>query len=117
MEQSPSKQNSSKLFLEIAVKFYERNDISKYSLSNWKLFDSAEDFLEKFSGLGLRYPAKHYVPLLYRLDSDDVICTLNAEEFSNDQKLICVHDYAAPGWEECGEWTSYTAWLSDAGEI
>ncbi len=64
---------------------------------------------ERQVGLRTRYPARTLVPFARRQDNDDVAC------FDVDTgKLVIVHDFAAPGWEQRAEFDDFYGWLRQA---
>jgi hypothetical protein len=61
------------------------------------------------AGLRTRYPARTFVPFARRQDNDDVAC------FDMDSgKVVIVHDFAAPGWEQRAAFDDFYGWLRRA---
>lgn len=99
------------MFSTYVKTFYSDNDLSVPIRCGWEAFSTESGWNEKVSGLNTRYPGRDYIPLLFREDSDDILCVRLPEKLTNDQRLICVHDYADAGWEEAGTWSSYSDWM------
>lgn len=67
----------------------------------------------RFVGLRKRYPNRLLVPFARRFNSDDVACW----EGVDNQKVVVVHDFASPGWEDRGEqYASFWEWYRAAVE-
>lgn len=64
----------------------------------------------RFNGLKQRYSTRKLVPFARRGDNDDVAC-LDATEQSNKPKIIIIHDWASPGYENRGEFDDFLAWV------
>lgn len=79
-------------------------DVVEFSL--WHFFYSRLD--HRFNGLKKRYPSKGFVPFARRRDNDDVACF---DSITGDGRVIIVHDFASPGWEERLILNSFGEWL------
>lgn len=63
-------------------------------------------------GLMERYPTRQLLPFARREDSDDMACW----EAGRPHKVMIVHDYASPGWEQRAELDDFYAWIRLAVE-
>jgi hypothetical protein len=66
---------------------------------------------DRFQGLRKRYPARNLVVLAVRQDNDDVACW-----DIDEGKVVVVHDFATPGFEQRGEFPGFYDWLRQAIE-
>src|SRR3990167_5208695 len=80
-------------------------------LEPWHFFYTQLEF--RFNGLRQRYPEHKLVPFARRGDNDDVACFEAAETF-HDPKVIIIHDWASPGWENRGKFDDFLAWVEFA---
>jgi len=64
------------------------------------------------AGLKERFPARDLFPFALRTDSDDVACW----ERGNLDRVIIVHDFADPGWEQVAVFETFWEWLRSAIE-
>ncbi|HZC05446.1 MAG TPA: hypothetical protein VE338_07370 [Ktedonobacterales bacterium] len=63
----------------------------------------------RLAGVRTRYPARTLVPFARRQDTDDVAC------FDQDTgKVVIIHDFASPGWEQRAEVDDFYGWLRQA---
>ncbi len=71
-----------------------------------------ERLRELHDGLARRYPTKRWVPFARRQDCDDVAC------WSRDgtPRVVVVHDFADPGWEERRNFATFWDWFRQAVE-
>ncbi|MDX2164304.1 MAG: SMI1/KNR4 family protein [Gammaproteobacteria bacterium] len=79
----------------------------------WDFYCSMLD--AHFRGLNKRYPDKVLIPFAQRIDNDDVACFDGAENTGNPRVLI-IHDFTSPGWENRGILNNFTEWLHLAKE-
>ncbi len=77
----------------------------------WWIFDR-KFAREKLEGLKTRYPARDLVPFARNQGNDDVACW----ESVHPSKVIIIHDYADPGWEERKTFESFSDWFRSAIE-
>lgn len=75
-------------------------------LTPWHFFYSRLD--HRFKGLQDRYPSKGLVPFARRQDNDDVACF---DSMACDGRVLIIHDFASPGWEERLSLKSFDEWL------
>lgn len=67
---------------------------------------------DRFSGLQQRYKDRKLVPFAQRQDNDDVAC------FDVDRgKVVIVHDFASPGYEQRADFADFYAWLRRRSRI
>jgi len=80
-------------------------------ITPWHILEAAHA-LEQHRGLTQRYPTRDLFPFARRQDNDDVAC------WSRDsgEKVLIVHDFAAPGYENEGEFEDVWAWFRSAIE-
>ncbi len=76
------------------------------NLEPWHFFYSKLDY--RFLGLKERYPSKELVPFARRQDNDDIACF---DAKTNDGRVLIIHDFASPGWEERLSLDNFEAWL------
>ncbi len=81
----------------------------------WDFFSSKDELDFSFKGLNDRYPERVLVPFARRTDNDDFAC-FDGSDFSGDPKVIIIHDWASPGWENHGEFDNFLEWLEFAKE-
>jgi hypothetical protein len=66
---------------------------------------------DRHRGLKSRYPDRHLVPFAVRQDRDDVAC------FDVDSnKVVIIHDFTDPGWENRASLGGFNEWLRQAIE-
>ncbi len=80
-------------------------------LEPW-FFLGGKPLRDTMSGLATRYPERQLVPFAGRQDNDDVACW----EVDADGKVVIIHDFASPGWEQRGEFAGFYDWLRRAVE-
>lgn len=78
------------------------------NLEPWHVLDGVE-LEDRAIGLASRYPERTLVPFARRQDNDDVACWE-----SGGRKVVIIHDFASPGWEQQGEFGDFHAWLRQA---
>jgi hypothetical protein len=67
--------------------------------------------LDRLNGIRERYPGRSLVPFAVRQDRDDVAC------FDVDSgRVVIIHDFAKPGWEQRSEFDDFNGWLRHAIE-
>ncbi len=83
-------------------------DLELLNLEPWWILQG-DSLRERLAGLRSRYPARTLVPFARRQDNDDVAC------FDLDtRKVVIVHDFASPGWEQRTEFDDFYGWLRQA---
>lgn len=66
----------------------------------------------RFKGLKERYPERSLIPFARREDNDDVACW----EKNGLSKIVIIHDFASPGYENKEEFDCFWNWLRSALE-
>lgn len=69
----------------------------------------------RFYWINKRYPERTLVPFARRYDNDDVAC-FDGTDTSGDPRVIIIHDWASPGWENRVEFNNFLEWLECARE-
>ncbi|WP_198415893.1 hypothetical protein [Cryobacterium algoricola] len=82
------------------------------NLEPWHLLDGAR-LRERNRGVARRFPDRELVPFAVRQDNDDVACWDLAR---GGDRVVVIHDFASPGWEDRGEYPDFYAWLRQAIE-
>lgn len=80
-------------------------------LDPWWIFDR-RFALEKLDGLKTRYPSRNLVPFARNQSNDDVACW----ERGALPKVVVIHDYADPGWEQRATFDTFWDWFRSAVE-
>ncbi len=80
-------------------------------LEPWRVVEG-EELAALHDGLGKRYPTRTLVPFARRIDNDDVACW----DIDRSGRVVIVHDFASPGWEQQDEFDDFYAWLRQAVE-
>lgn len=65
-----------------------------------------------YEDLKRRYPSRILIPFAARIDNDDVACWSPDEV----QRVLIIHDFASPGWEQRQKYDSLYDWLRSAIE-
>lgn len=78
------------------------------NLEPWHFFYSRLGY--RFEGLKERYPSKSLVPFARRGDNDDVAC-FDATDKSDNPRVLIIHDFASPDWEDRGVCDDFVAWV------
>jgi hypothetical protein len=81
-------------------------------LEPWHVLEGAA-LRERKDGLSERFPARELVPFASRQDNDDVACW---DLVHGGDRVVVIHDFAAPGWENRDEYPDFYAWLRQAVE-
>jgi hypothetical protein len=79
------------------------------SFAPWWIFDR-KYAQEKMAGLKSRYPTLDLVPFARNQGNDDVACW----ERGDPSKVVIIHDYADPGWEQRATFDSFWDWFRSA---
>lgn len=77
----------------------------------WKIL-AGPYVLSRMSGLRERFPGRELVPFALRLDCDDVACW----ERGSLPKVVIIHDFASPGWEQTALFETSWDWFRSAIE-
>lgn len=80
-------------------------------ITPWHVLD-AESAVTRWRGLAVRYPARQLFPFAYRQDNDDVACWSEGL----GERVLVIHDFAGPGWEDEGSYDDVWSWFRDAVE-
>lgn len=75
----------------------------------WYLYDK-EDVLFRNEGLKQRYPHRQLFCFARTDDSDDIACW----EENKPGKVVIIHDFASPGWEQRQIFDSFEDWYQFA---
>lgn len=73
----------------------------------WYLMDR-EQLLVRFKGMQKRYPTRSLFPFARDDQSDDVACW----EKNKPGKIVLIHDFASPGYENKNEFESFEEWYN-----
>jgi hypothetical protein len=71
----------------------------------WYLMDK-EQLLIRFKGIQKRYPTRSLFPFARDDQSDDVACW----EKDKPGRVVLIHDFASPGYENKKEFESFEEW-------
>lgn len=77
----------------------------------WKILDGPFS-ASRLQGLKERFPDRDLFPFALRTDRDDVACW----EKDNLGKVVIIHDFADPGWEQEGVFATFWDWFRAAIE-
>lgn len=91
--------------VEIPERYLELLKYEQDSFLPWFLFDK-EDLIYRYHGLQERYPRRELLPFARHDYSDDVACW----EKGKPGRVIIIHDFASPGYENRYEFTSFDEW-------
>lgn len=80
-------------------------------LEPWVLLEGVT-LADRFDGLRKRYAKRRLVPFARRIDNDDVA----AWDLDKEGRVVIVHDFASPGWEHRGEFSTFYDWVRQAVE-
>jgi hypothetical protein len=82
----------------------------------WFLCIDSEIALFWLDTLRKQYPDRNLIPFAKMSDSDDLAC-FDGADISGNPKVLYVHAYTSPGWEQRGEVRDFQAWLVEATEL
>ncbi len=85
-------------------------DLGLVNLEPWWIFDGAP-LRDRVVGLRKRFPDRVLVPFARREDNDDVACWEGAPP-----RVVVIHDFASPGFEDRGGFADFNDWLRQAIE-
>ena len=77
-----------------------------FTVEPWQLLEG-EWLRVRYGGLKERYPNRDLVPFFRCMANDDVACW----EKGKPGKVVIVHDFASPGWEDSGEFNTFWDWF------
>jgi len=77
----------------------------------WRVLEGSFS-LSRRAGLKERFPARDLFPFALRTDCDDVACWENG----NPDRVVIIHDFADPGWEQRPSFDSFWDWFRSAIE-
>jgi hypothetical protein len=77
----------------------------------WKILDGSAS-LSRLVGLRQRFPERDLLPFALRTDRDDVACW----EKGDLNKVVVIHDFADPGWEQLAVYDTFWDWFRSAIE-
>ncbi len=98
-------------WLEIDEGYLCLIDRKLYDFTPWEIL-LGDDYLVRYESLRKNYPDRKLVPFFYRQDNDDIACW----EKDNGGKVIVVHDFASPGWENSHIYEDFWSWFRDGVE-
>jgi len=81
-------------------------------LEPWLVLEGEQLHL-RHQGLRERFPGRSLVPFACRQDNDDVACW---DVDGGDRRVVVVHDFASPGWEQRAQFAEFKDWLRQAVE-
>jgi hypothetical protein len=84
-------------------------ELGLINLEPWSVLFGSE-LREKLQGLRIRYPERELVPFAQRQDNDDVVCW----EKGDSNKVVLIHDYASPGYEQRRVFDDFWLWFKSA---
>jgi hypothetical protein len=82
----------------------------KHKFLPWYLYYKKDRLLIRIEGLKARYPTRVLFPFARRDDNDDIACW----EKDNPGKVVIIHDFASPGWEQIEAFDSFEDWYKFA---
>jgi hypothetical protein len=85
-------------------------ELGLVNLEPWWIFDGAP-LRDRVAGLRVRFPDRVLVPFARREDNDDVACWESAPP-----RVVVIHDFASPGFENRGGFADFNGWLRQAIE-
>lgn len=94
-------------WLQLPNKYFELIQLSQNAFLPWYLINR-DDYLTKRKGLQERYPSRELVPFAKHDYSDDVACW----DRNKLSKVVIVHDYASPGYENRYIFESFDDWYN-----
>ena len=85
------------------LKLTERN---LYDFTPWELL-VGDEYKVRYESLRKNYPNRFLAPFACRQDNDDIACW----EKGKIGKVIIVHDFASPGWENGKVYDDFWNWF------
>ncbi len=98
-------------WLELDEGYLSLIDRKIFDLTPWEIL-LGDDYLERYESLKKNYPDRNLVPFFCRQDNDDIACWEKGEE----SKVIVIHNFAYPGWENNKVYDGFWSWFKDAVE-
>lgn len=89
--------------------FMRAVELGILDLDPWQLLEG-KWLRVRMDGLAKRYPDRQLVPFFRDMGSDDVACW----EAGKGERVVIVHDFAGPGWEDSGEFPDFITWFKEA---
>jgi hypothetical protein len=77
----------------------------------WRILEGQHS-TGKMAGLKERFPKRDLFPFALRTDCDDVACW----ERGDLDRVVVIHDFADPGWEQVAVFETFWDWLRTAIE-
>lgn len=78
-------------------------------LTPWHVMEAGVA-LARYQGLVKRYPSRALFPFAFRQNNDDLACW----EKGQGESVVIIHDFADPGWEDEGSFSTFLQWLMAA---
>jgi hypothetical protein len=78
-------------------------------LAAWHMLDRPAA-IKLMAGLATRFPNRSVVPFACKADTDDVACW----DKSMPGKVVLIHDWASPGYEQRDVYEDFWSWFRDA---
>ncbi|HEX9695410.1 MAG TPA: hypothetical protein VGB64_03745 [Actinomycetota bacterium] len=92
------------------AEFIRAVELELTKLEPWWILEG-DALFQRYKGLRERYPARTLIPFAVRQDRDDVACWEGTYA-----RVVIIHDFADPGWEQREELDGFNAWLRRAIE-
>lgn len=93
-------------WVNMPTQYFSLIKFDQVKFSPWFFFDRKE-LMIYCDGLKERYPNRALFPFAKYAYSDDIACL----EKENPGKVIIIHDYASPGWEQRHIFDSFEDWF------
>lgn len=95
---------------EYPREFIRAVELGLTNIEPWWIIDG-DRLRTRFSGLRERYSSRSLIPFAVRQDNDDVACW-----DADAGKVVIVHDFASPGYEQRAELPDFYSWFRLAVE-
>lgn len=79
----------------------------------WWLAPHKDSAIYWIDTLRKQFPSRTLIPFAKHGGSDDVAC-FDGTDASGDPRVLRIHTFCAPGWEQRGEATNFAEWLQMA---
>ena len=99
--------NEKPAWLEYPAEYIDLIKSGKDEFLPWYLYDK-DQLMIRYQGLQKRYPDRHLFPFARDDNSDDVACW----EKDKPGKVVLIHDFVSPGYENKLEFDSFKDWYS-----
>lgn len=93
-------------WFEYPAEFQRLIDSEIFLIEPWQILEG-KWLRARYNGLKERFPKRNLVPFFRCLASDDVACW----EKDKPGKVVIVHDFASPGWEESDDFNTFWDWF------